>query len=82
MMYKCAECAKECYFHRYYQNDDTGKVKAIPSNTPTYYMTVENSFIPFCSCKCSNDYYTKNIKDNNALVLKNGKYETATISGD
>jgi len=79
-MYNCAECGKECLFHRHYQNDDQGKVKSIVTNTPTYYTSIDNKFIPFCSCACGNEYYAKNIKNNSSLVMKLGKYETINVN--
>lgn len=74
-MYKCAECGKECFFHRWYSSDDDGKVTATAANNPTYYMNVNDQFVPFCSCKCSNDYYNKNIKDAD-YVLEKGNQKT------
>lgn len=78
-MYKCAVCDKECYFHRWYSSDDNGKVKSNAIDTPTYYLHVDDKFIPFCSCKCSNEYYTQNIKDNSNLVVDTGKYKTIDV---
>lgn len=75
-MYNCAQCGKQCTFHRHYQSHDDGKVTSIVTNTPTYHMTMDNNFIPFCSCQCGTDYYTNNIRNNTKLVIKQGKYET------
>ena len=72
-MYTCAECGKECYFHRWYSSDDNGKVKAMAANNPTYHLYVNDQFIPFCSAKCSNDYYAKNIKDKEYTIVKGEK---------
>ena len=79
-MYKCAECGKECLYHRYYQSDEDGKVKAVAANTPTYYLHLDDQFAPFCSCACGNEYYAKNIKNNSSLVVKQGKYVTVNVN--
>lgn len=78
-MYKCAECGKECFFHRWYSCDDNSKVKATALDTPTYYMHINDQFVPFCGCKCSNDYYNKNIKDAD-YTIKTGDKKAVYVS--
>ena len=76
MMFTCAHCKKECYFHRWYSSDDMGNVKSTASDTPTYYTHIDDRFIPFCSSKCSTEYYEVNIRNNDKLELNLSKWKT------